>query len=297
MKNLFILYILTIASITGIYCQQIPSISQYTLNTYLINPAATGTTSRMPVSFTYRKLWAGITNSPSLQFLTVHSKVAENMGLGAKVYGFQLGPEKKTGFEATYSYHVNINEGESKLAFGLSAQVYQYFLNKSEFNVEESGDEVFLGKEKMVVPDASFGVYFYNTKYFAGLSVPQLINRNINLKNNSLHLKQVRHYYLNGGYNFELNENFKLEPSLLLKFIEAGLFQADINTTVTFKDMLMFGLSYRTSEAVLFRLGYKNDGFTAGYSFDLAVNGLGASTLGSHELMLIYSFNNLFKKE
>lgn len=297
MKKILLIYIVSFAVLTGVNSQQIPHLSQYTINQYYINPAATGISENIPVAFTFRKLWAGIDGSPSIQFLSAHSLVAENMGAGMKVFGYQAGPLKKTGLEATYSYHLNPGGGETKLSFGLSGMIYQYFLNKSDLKIEDPNDVVFMGEEKMIVPDASFGMYLYNPKYYAGISIPQLFNRSIDLKtDNVLQLKQVRHYYLHGGYIFNVNDDIKLEPSLLLKMVEAGLFQTDINTRFTYKEMLLFGLSYRTSDAVVFQLGYQNNSFLIGYSFDMTVNGLNTQTFGSHELMLIYSFANFIRK-
>ena len=65
--------------------QQIPNFSLYNMNHYLVNPAATGTTDRMPVSLSYRKIWAGMTNAPSVQYLSSNARVAPDMGVGAKI--------------------------------------------------------------------------------------------------------------------------------------------------------------------------------------------------------------------
>ncbi len=239
--------------------QQIPNFSLYNMNHYLVNPAATGTTDRIPVSLSYRKIWAGITESPSVQYLSADAKVAEAMGVGARIFNYQIGPLRKTGLEGTYSYHIALGSGDTKLSFGLSLLIYQFKLNKSELKVKDIDDQVFMGDEQMFVPDAGFGTYLYGKNYYVGISVPQLFQRNIDLKSDIiLQEKQVRHYYLHGGYIFEAGSDFKIEPSVLLKFVEAGIFQADINALATYKDMINFGVSYRTSEALSFQLGYKN---------------------------------------
>lgn len=296
MKRFIPIFILIILAIPDLKAQQIPPLSQYSLNPYLINPAAIATNDKIPLAFTYRKLWAGIDGSPSVQFLSGNMKVASTMGAGMKVFNYQSGPLRKTGLEATYSYHLPLSQNGTKLSFGLSGLLYQVYLNKSEFNVEDPDDEVFMGTEKMIVPDASFGMYLYHEKYYVGIAVPQLFNRNVDLKSDGiLQQKQVRHYYLHGGYIFDLNTDLTLEPSLLFKFVEAGLFQADINTLLTYKKMVHFGLSFRTSDALIFRLGYQAKDFTIGYSFDLILNELKTQTFGSHEILLIYSLDNFIR--
>ncbi len=279
----------------GLFAQQIPLLSQYTLNHYSINPAATGTSDVLPVSFTYRKQWAGISGSPSYQYLSGDMNIANAMGVGAKFFNYQAGPLRKSGMEVTYSYHVKLNE-ENKLAFGLSGLFYQFYLDKSDLTVEEPNDQVFSGVDKMVVADAGFGTYFYGDHYFAGISVPQLFNRNIDLKTDRvLQEKQVRHYYLFGGYKFILNRYFTLEPSLLLKFVEAGLFQADVNARAEYKEMISLGVSYRSSEAIITQLGFRYEDLYIGYSYDFTIAKINVVSFGSHEILLIYKFPNFIR--
>jgi type IX secretion system PorP/SprF family membrane protein len=276
--------------------QQIPHLSQYNLNRYAINPAATGINDVLPLSFSYRKLWAGIDRSPAVQYLSGHMKIADYMGAGVKIFNYQAGFSRKSGIEATYSYHINIDQNETKLSFGLSGLLYQFFLDKAELSIEEPDDAVFLGTDKMIVPDATFGVYLYGESFYAGLAIPQLFNRSIDLKTDRvLQQRQVRHYYLHGGYNYEINTLLKLEPSLLLKFVEAGLFQADIKAYLTYLDMVSFGLSYRTEDAIVIQFSYKNSDFLIGYSFDLTLSGLKTKAFGSHEIIFMYSLPNFIK--
>jgi type IX secretion system PorP/SprF family membrane protein len=281
----------------SVFTQQIPNFSLYNMNHYLINPAATGTSDRLPVSLSYRKMWAGINNSPSVQYITGNMLVAKDMGVGARLFNFQAGPLRKTGLEGTYSYHLSLGSGDSKLSFGLSLLIYQFKLNKSELKVEDIDDQVFMGDEQMFVPDAGFGTYLYGSNYYVGFSVPQLFQRNIDLKSDViLQQKQVRHYYLHGGYIFEAGTDFKIEPSVLLKFIETGIFQADINALVTYKDMVNFGLSYRTGDALSFQVGYKNPDVFIGYAYDLVLSGMRGNTWGSHEILFTYTFDNFLVK-
>jgi type IX secretion system PorP/SprF family membrane protein len=289
---------LAMAMLTGsATAQQIPNFSLYNMNHYLINPAASGTTDRLPVSVSYRKIWAGINNSPTVQYISGNMKVAKDMGVGAKLFNFQAGPLRKTGIEGTYSYHIALGTGDTRLSFGLSLLLYQLYLNKSDLLVEDTDDEVFMGNEQMVVPDAGFGTYLYGKNYYVGLSIPQLFQRNIDMKSDAvLEQKQVRHYYLHGGYIFEAGSDFKIEPSLMLKFMETGIFQADINALTTYKDMVSFGLSYRTSEAMCFQLGYKNPDIFVGYAYDLVLSGMQGNTSGSHEILFTYTFDNFITK-
>jgi type IX secretion system PorP/SprF family membrane protein len=293
--KIFIANIVLIFVALQVAGQQLMHHSQYMLNHFEINAAATGSTEDLPVSFSYKKLWAGIEGSPSLQSLSAHMALNDNMGTGIKIFNYTAGPERKTGLEGAYSYHLSLENIDSKLSFGISFRVYQYFLDKANMTVEDETDELFMGTEKMIVPDGSFGTYLYGKTYYVGLAIPQLIQRTINLKSDILEQRQVRHYFLHGGYKYQINSNFKIEPSVLMKFIEAGIFQADINALLTYQNMISFGLSYRTSDAVVFMIGYQYDRFRIGYAFDLTLSDIRTQSSGSHEVFISYSFDNFLK--
>jgi len=277
--------------------QQLHLNSQYTLNQYEINPAVAGSDAGFPLGFTFKKLWMGIDGSPSIQSLSGHMEVAEHMGVGLKVFNISSGPLQRTGGEVTYAYHVPLSDGGQKLAFGLSGLFYQYQLDR-DLILEDENDEAYMAAgESMFVPDVSFGVYFYSDKYYVGLAVPQLLSRKVDLKSDKvLEQQQVRHYFLHGGYNFKINNDFSLEPSVLAKFVESGVFQADINARFMYKRMVMFGLAYRTSDAIVIQLGYKTSDFIIGYAYDITLSDVRTASNGSHEIMMIYTFDNFLRK-
>lgn len=290
-----ILLLSSLLILSTVNSQQLPFFSQYTLNHYAINPAATGTAEDLPVAFSYRKQWASLPQSPSVQYLSGNMEVYPSMGAGVKFLNYTSGPMKKSGLELTYSYHLEFNN-ETKLSFGLSGLFYQFHLGKADLSIEDENDLIFTGKENMFVVDAIFGTYLYGENYFAGISVPQLFNRNVDLKtDNILQEKQVRHYYVHGGYNFSINRDFTLEPSALIKFMESGLYQVDINAMAEYKKMVSLGLSFRTSDAVAVQVGYRYDQFRFGYSYDITFSDINTVSAGSHEIVLIYTFPTFLK--
>ncbi len=292
-----ILFYLLISSVAStLYCQQQPISSQYIFNKYFVNPAYAGSTSDFPVSASYRKLWAGIKDAPSMQILSGHMEVANRMGVGLKVYNVSSGPLSRTGLTATYAYHVPLNSNGDKLAFGLSGLLYQYKIDRASLDLENPDDEAVTGSNKTLVPDATFGTYLYGGKYYVGLTVSQLFQRKIDLlKNNVFEQRQVRHYYLHGGYKFDITDDITLEPSALLKLIEAGVFQADINVIGSYNDMIWGGLTFRPMSAVIILLGFQYDPFYIGYSYDMSLSDIRIQSYGSHEILLIYRIKNFLR--
>ena len=289
MKKYLVILIFSTLLPLSLTAQQFPIISQYNWDQYLVNPAAAGSTDYIPVTLIFRKMWVGVDNSPSIQMLSSNMPVGNRMGVGMKIFNFSQGPLRHTGFEATYAYHIPLSETGPKLSFGLTGSFYQYYLDKESLNMEDPTDPVLLGDSKKFVPDADFGMLLYDKKYFVGFTVASLFQGKINLGTEGVaEQKKVRHYYLNGGYNFDASENIMLQPSVMMKMIEAGVFQADINFMMVFNKMINFGVSYRTGDAVGIQVGYQNDFLLFGYNYDIAVSDIRTQTSGSHEIIFIY---------
>lgn len=280
------------------FAQQLSVSSLYNLNRYELNPAVAGSTDGLPLAFSFRKAWLGIEGSPSTQLLSGHMEVVDRMGVGLRLFNSIQGPLRRTGMEATYAYHLPIDDGDSRISFGLSGLLYQYYLDKQSLTYEDPDDPVFLGSENKVVPDAAFGVYYYAPNYFVGVSVYQLFQGRISFDADDIAENQnIRHYFMNMGYTFDVSEDFSLEPSVLLKYMETGVFQTDINLYATYMNMVSLGLSYRSGNAMVIQLGYKNDNFNFGYAYDLTFSDIKTVSSGSHEIMLIYKFGNFLKKK
>jgi type IX secretion system PorP/SprF family membrane protein len=275
------------------FAQQLTSVSQYMENKYVFNPAAVGTLPYSPLALSYKRMWTGVDDAPTMQMISSHFQAADNMGIGGKVFNYSAGAMSKMGIEGTYAYQLPIGTNGAKLSLGLSAQLYQFYLNKSKLTLEQQDDEVMLfGSEKLISPDAAFGAYYYTDKYFAGLSVYQLFNRKVDMMTDKiLENRQVRHYFISAGYNFDLNANFSIEPSFLAKVIEAGIAQVDINAKVTYKQTVWLGLSFRTKDAIAVNLGLRKDRFIFGYSYDYSITDIKKYNVGSHELFFIVKFN------
>lgn len=273
----------------SIVAQQLCYNSQYMINQYLINPAAAGTKEYMSIATTFRQQWVGFKDAPRTQILSVHSPIGDNMGLGGVIYNDITGPLRNIGFVGSYSYHMKINDN-SKLGIGLSVFLTQHVLDGSNFILNDNNDNVLNGaSQKSLNPDGSFGLYYFNDKFYAGISIPQLIENKLNFGDNIQELnKQVRHYYFSTGYKLSLGENYKLEPSVLLKYLPSSPLQIDINSRLIYKENLWTGISYRHQESIVALVGIQRDRFSIGYSFDYTLSTIRNYSAGTHELYLEY---------
>ena len=277
-----------IAAFSQLSAQQNIAFSQYMLNYYSLNPAVAGTNDYMPIALGYHQSWTGFTNAPSMQMISGHTSINNEMGVGAKIYNFSTGPSRQTGIEGTYAYKFDLSD-DMHLSLGLSLMMYQMFFDVTKLDMKDADDNVLYGSsaERVIVPDASFGGYFYTDDYFAGISVVQLFNRKVDYATEFLKQNQVRHYYLIGGYNYDINDDFTVQPSVMAKFIEASVFQMDINAKVIYQKKFFGGLSYRLKESVVVMAGVDINNLTLGYSYDITLTDIGKYSYGSHEIMLI----------
>ncbi len=279
--------------ITSISAQQIVPYSQYMDNKYALNPAVAGSLPYNPIAMSYKALWTGIDDAPTFQMINSHMSISNRLGIGGKIFNITYGLYSKMGMEATYAYHIPIGASGDKLSIGLSGLLYQYHLDKTKLNLEDPDDEAILfGSEKLIVPDANFGVYYYGKNYYGGLAIQQLFGRKVNLMNKEhIELKQVRHYFLHGGYIYDINANFSIEPSILLRGIEAGIYQVDVNVKGTYKQLVWLGVSYRTQDAVAIMMGFRKDRILFGYAYDIALSEIRKYSVGTHELLFMFKFN------
>ena len=291
MRTMVIIFILSFATVYLVNAQQIPTLSQYMENPYLANPAVAGSVSTNPFALHYKKWWSGFNEAPTMQTITGHTALSNSVGVGGKIFNFSTGPISKLGVEGTYAYHFNVGSS-SKISLGLSAQLYQFYINKSLLKLEDQDDQtVIFSSDRLIVPDAAFGAYFYDENYYAGISVYQLFNRKVHLMNNNyLDNRQLRHYFVIAGYRYDMNDVFAIEPSILAKFIETGIGQLDANIRFWYNKFLWLGFSYRTNESVVINAGIKRERFAFGYAYDLPLTDIKKYNVGSHELYFALFF-------
>lgn len=281
------------------FAQQAPLFSQYMHNDYVLNPAIAGSKSYTPIRSVIRSQWVGIEGQPNTQTLSIHSRLGRHNGVGGYVFNDVIGPIAQTGISASYAYHIEFSQN-SHLALGLGAMAYLYKLKTNELNFDSQGstDNVLTeGNFKAFYPNFSFGTYYYGEKYYAGVSVPELLQTKITSSEEFFIMRQVRHYYLMGGYKFNLGEKYALEPSTLVKYVQGAPVEYDITAKFTAYDKVSLGASYRSNDAVVAFLGFKfQERWHLGYSYDITMTELTNYTKGSHEIMLGYDIMKKDKK-
>jgi len=292
---ILLIFLFSALGIFTVHAQQMNSYNMFHMDRYLQNPAAAGTKPYTFISCNYAKYWSGFNGSPSIQNVNVHSLVSERVAFGGKLYNENTGLSGKFGLEATYAYHIPITSGGSKFSFGLSARISQYKIFKDKFVLHDTDDEVIVySQNSMISPDASAGISIYKENlFYIDIASHQLISPGIDYMNQEyLENKQVRHYYIGGGYNLNINEDLRIEPSVLLKLVETGSYQINGGVKVEFKKMISAGCYYVTNSAIVPFVGINLRNIALGYTYGIVTSEIAAHQLGNHEVMVIIKLNN-----
>jgi len=289
--------------------QQLPLYSQYMMNGFLLNPAVAGSDGYTSFNLTAREQWLGFKNAPStysfsfqtrilkksyiLKSITARKKIYRpstkgRVGLGGYIFNDKNGLVTRTGLQFTYAYHIWFDQ--TQLSFGLSGSLFQFRVDDEALTFYDEREPLVVSgdlRKAIYVPDANFGVYLLNPNFYAGFSVAQLFQSYLKLGNVTLDdYRMLRHYYVTGGYNFQLHHGFEIEPSLLFKTTERWLPQLDLNLKVYYKEDYWAGVSYRTDGALVILGGVRVSQFYFGYAFDYTLSSIQKYSIGSHEIMI-----------
>jgi type IX secretion system PorP/SprF family membrane protein len=281
----------------SISAQQDPMFTHYMYNTLSVNPAYAGSREALTVTALHRSQWVGFKGAPLTQTITMHAPLNnERVGLGMSILNDKIGPTNNTTLVVDYAFIMRLTEG-SKLALGLSAGASLFQADLASVSLDEQDDPTYRNDiNNRIAPNFGFGAYYSRDRFYAGVSVPYLIENKYSskqqLSGSTLVGKEKRHYFFIAGAVVFLTDNLAFKPTTLVKFTEAAPIQADFTASFIIMQKLLVGAMIRTGDAVGLLVGLDiTDQLHMGYSFDWSY-GLqtGRYNQGSHEIMLRYDF-------
>ena len=105
------------------------------------------------------------------------------------------------------------------------------------------------------------------------------------------------HYYFTVGRVFDVSEDLKLKPQIMLKAVKNAPAEIDLNLNALLMEKLWLGVSYRSKADMSFIAGVQiNPQFIVSYSYDYALTKIRDFSSGSHEIGLGYVFGFKGKK-
>ncbi len=278
-----------------------PMFTQYMYNETAINPAYAGSREYVSMTMAYRNQWVGINGAPKTETFTIHAPTASGkVGLGFSVLNESIGVTHQTNAFAAYAYRIQMEN--SIISFGLQGGATVQQENLSEVVTAHEGDVQFMNNTPTVVlPNAGFGMYFKNEKFYAGVSIPRLLAHKIAATSDkiisttgSMH---SWHYFITAGYVQELKSGIKIKPTIMVKAVEGAPVQMDLNMNAFIADFMWIGIGYRTGDAITTNIQFQlSKNLRIGYSYDYTTTELSNFTSGSHEFNLGYDFGTALNK-
>lgn len=330
MKRLLTIGFLLTSSI--IFSQQLPQYTQYQRNQLLVNPAAAGAYDFLDVTIGGRYQWMGFGNnetqgniSPRTAYLYAanvlkNEKVRYNPALRIS-NGPIRNPDKGTGklkhalglqavadsygafqnlqIAGMYAIHIPLSR-KVNMSFGAKLGLSNHSFLPENAQVLNSGDQAYdnfisNGTSRWFM-DLGAGFYVYSNKFFLGVSSDQLTTDLVSLGTGTTNFMPEMHFTATGGYKFDLNDDWTLQPSAIVKLMPPAPISLDGTLQVEYKEWLWFGTSYRynmsrigtSTNALTGMLGANiSQRFKIGYSYDYSLGGFQSyATGGGHELML-----------
>lgn len=300
MKTIFITATIVLMSLAANAQQEHSFTNYFEVNPYY-NPAATGNEETQNITGLFRKQWVGLAGSPMSGGILYDRRLDKlNMGLGGFVFTDFIGVTMMNSIVANYSYRLKLNDKHT-LAFGVDAGVDIYTTDHDRL-VYWDEDEMFDNQQGTnVVPHIGAGVQYSTENLYVGFSVPRLVNFN---NNSPISIKAqdlpsiVSNYYLNFGYRFDLNSQFKMQINALGKYTGNVMPQGDLNAMVTYNNMIGLGVGYKSLGFATTYLHYTYQNVvTIGYGFDFTLTRVANYSNGSHEILVKYRLPNKSKKK
>lgn len=279
------------------YSQQDPQFTQYMFNTLYYNPAYAGIPGAINFTALHRTQWLGYQSTfdgagnPTTQVISANIPILKfSSGAGLHVVNDNLGALTNLEIQASYAYHIPIKN--AKLSIGIRGGVYTQTTDFDKYRWYDPDDPLRQsGKESQFRPDLAAGIYYRAEKYYIGVSANHLMKSQFDYGIDSLQNALVTHMYLTGGYDYQLNYDIVLRPSILVK-TDLKTYSFDVSLLATFREKLWGGISFRQSEAMIALIGYsffKDNSLRLGYGFDYIIKAQEAKNATSHELMLSYT--------
>ncbi len=302
-RKIKIALVCTIGSF-AVNAQQAPMFTHYMYNTLAVNPAYAGSRDALTITALHRSQWVDFAGAPSTQTITIHTPIKNRpIGLGLAVMNDKIGPVNNTSIIGSFSYMIKLNE-KSKLALGVSGGINVLQARLNTLQLDQQVDPTFQNNiVNRVTPNFGIGAYYSRERFYAGISVPNLVESKISPTNQvngtTLIGKEQRHYFFIAGTAINLSKNVIFKPTTLVKVTAAAPIQMDLTASFLLMNKVTLGAMFRTGDAAGVLVGFDiMSQFHIGYSYDWSY-GLRTAKYnqGSHELMLRYDILTASKKQ
>ena len=298
MKKLFLVTLGIIAFSADLQAQQDPHYTQYMYNMSVFNPAYAGSKEDLSMGILYRKQWVNMEGAPTTFSVFGHQPVGKNLGTGLSIISDKLGPIAEKNIYGDVSYTLQLNES-MKIAVGLKTGATFHsvdLFSKIAATLPDPNDGVFGRDINKTSFNFGTGLFLYTDHYYFGISIPNILKTPHLNYNGENYGSEVPHYFITGGYVFDINFEWKFKPFAMVKSSFGAPVSYDVSTNFLYNNKVEFGLTYRKEDSFG---GMVNINITPqlriGYAYDSIISNLNYTTNASHEIILLFDLIN-YKK-
>lgn len=298
-KKKLILQIITLLVSVVLWPQQDAQYTQYMYNMSVINPAyTTNTIGIVNIGALHRTQWLGVIGAPKSSNIFAHTPINEKIEIGFSLVNDNIGDiVMENNLFADFAYKLDLEE-HGRLSFGLKTGITFIDVNFNNL-ILESG-EVFTDPDFANNINKSFfnigaGVFYNTDNYYVGFSIPNILKANHLDRNNGKYQGTDQpHFFLTGGYVFQINNQLKLKPAFMAKAVKGAPVSIDLTTNILYENKIEFGIGYRIEDAFIGLINIKaTPELRIGYAYDYTLSNLGSFSSGSHELFVLYDLDIL----
>jgi type IX secretion system PorP/SprF family membrane protein len=301
MRKILFTFICAFFAMTS-FAQQEQQYTQFMYNKLAYNPGYAGSHETACITGIVRNQWLGLEGAPNTQLLSFNMPILnQRVGIGANLTRHTIGISQKLTLDGVYSYRIRMATGT--LGLGLQASVRYFSNNFADSRLVSTlpmamDPSIPSSVRSKYVPNFGAGAYFSNERFYLGVSVPRLLNNNIDFNEAGTILAEEKlHGYIMTGYLFDLSDNISFKPQALLKFATNSPFDADINGSFIFNKKYIAGLTYRLGGSSTSAVGESLDVMVGaqisnhlffGLSYDITLSEVKDYSNGSIEAIVRY---------
>jgi type IX secretion system PorP/SprF family membrane protein len=295
MKKIYLVALVALITCIDMYGQQDPHYTQYMYNMNIINPAYAGSKENLSFGILYRKQWVNVDGAPETFSFSGSTPVGKNVGIGLSLISDKIGPVNEQNAYGDFSYTLNLG-GEHRLAFGLKAgatfQRIGLFSDINDGTLPDGTDDAFREDTNNVYLNIGAGVFYYTNKYYFAVSVPNMLKANHLDYDGRKYGTETQHYFITGGYVFDLSPTVKFKPFAMLKAAFNSPSSLDVSTNFLFNEKFEIGATYRVDDSFGGMVNYAiTPSLRIGYAYDHVISDLKAATTSSHEIIVLFDLN------
>lgn len=284
------LVFIAIFSVAPSFAQQDEQMSLYMYNQLYYNPAYAGSRDALSAIAIARFQWVNFDGAPRSQWFSMHAPLMQrHLGVGVHAVNDRIGNRSRTAIYGDISGSVKVSKKGSRIALGVSVGADVVGYDFSNVQVLDETDPYFGEVYTDTKPNVGTGIYYYGDRHYFGISSPRLLEAKTTSFDTLITRLNSRHFFVSGGYIFDLNSVLKLKPSALIKYTPNAPMTIDVNATMLMYDVVWAGLMYRYHESMgVHVLVDIKKTVGIGYNYDFPINGLRTFQSGSHEIFIRY---------